>query len=266
MSFGRGPSAQEVLAELVRKQDIYRPDMSKCTVPQALRGRLVAWMVQVGHELDLDLHTVSAAINFFDRVLCSIQAPAKAAQVLAVSCLFTSSKMSECAGPSSDEFLAWAGTDPAFDRRMLVELEKFVLSKLRWQMNPCTPIQVARLCASRLERSCSSFVMKRVQFMLEEAHEIPELADVPASHLGAAAFLAVMESFSMLTAQQKRDLHAMLAEAGIKLSALKDLVLDLTGRFCGKYTLNRKRKRMEKPTVSKSTRDLDLTSPVSIRS
>ncbi|KAD4586105.1 hypothetical protein R6Q59_035522 [Mikania micrantha] len=104
------------------------------------RQEAVDWITKVPAHFNFGPVTVYLSINYLDRFLAVHELPAKAwmMQLLAVACLSLATKMEETEMPFISD-LQVCGSRFVFEPKIIMKMELFVLTTLKWRMHAVTP-------------------------------------------------------------------------------------------------------------------------------
>lgn len=105
------------------------------------RTRAIEWMLNVKAYFGFSCLTTFLAINYLDRFLCSFQVDNDkpwTMHIAAVTCLFLAAKIEETKVPALLDLQA-VNSKYMFEAKTIRKMELFVMSTLRWRMNPVTP-------------------------------------------------------------------------------------------------------------------------------
>lgn len=105
------------------------------------RRRAIEWMLKVKAYFGFSCLTTFLAINYLDRFLCSFEVDNNKPwmmHITAVSCLFLAAKIEETKVPTLLDIQV-VNSKYMFEAKTIQKMELFVMSTLRWRMNPVTP-------------------------------------------------------------------------------------------------------------------------------
>lgn len=131
----------------------------------AARREAVEWMMKVIGHYSFSALTAVLAVNYLDRFLLSFQFQKDKpwmTQLTAVACLSLAAKVEETQVPLLLD-LQVEETRYVFEAKTIQRMEILILSKLKWKMNPVTPVSFLDYFARRLgldNNHCWEFLRK----------------------------------------------------------------------------------------------------------
>eukprot|EP01134_Creolimax_fragrantissima_P007925 CFRG7925T1 len=139
------PEGSKMLFNLCEKQTLFLPNpqymtrVQKGDIEEYMRRDIVEWMYKLNVHFDYLHETFAVAVNLFDRFLSMVKVKPLHLQLIAATSVLLAAKTQE----------AW-NTYPAFNDLVpagnfsfsacdLQKMEKLIITKLSWNLNPITP-------------------------------------------------------------------------------------------------------------------------------
>lgn len=135
--------SNEVWNLMVKNDQLYSRDAALFskhpTLQPFMRTTLLDWLNEVCQAYSLTRQTYYLALDFFDRYLSkNSDIQKKFLQLLGITCLFIAAKIEEIFPPKLSRFAFVC--DGACDESEILQKELVVLSTLKWELFPMTPI------------------------------------------------------------------------------------------------------------------------------
>uniref|UniRef100_A0A3B3CF35 Cyclin Dx n=1 Tax=Oryzias melastigma TaxID=30732 RepID=A0A3B3CF35_ORYME len=133
-------SGRRVIQRLLHLEERYMPSMLYTTLIQRdpeRREELAKWALEVCCDCGCDEAVFPQSVSLMDRFLSAHLALAVSPYCLAAGCILIASKLTECDGVTADSLCAAA--EYSFQPSDLREMERVILSTLRWDTAAVTP-------------------------------------------------------------------------------------------------------------------------------
>ncbi|XP_069808730.1 G1/S-specific cyclin-D1-like [Dendropsophus ebraccatus] len=131
-----------VLGYLLKSQETHRPSDNYFTCVQtdiqpSMRKMVATWMLQVCEDQQCEEEVFPLAMNYLDRFLCLQPLEKIRLQLLGTTCMLLASKMKETVPLSVEKLCIY--TDNSIRPEDLLDMELFVLQKLKWDLAVVMP-------------------------------------------------------------------------------------------------------------------------------
>ncbi|RVE69909.1 hypothetical protein OJAV_G00082560 [Oryzias javanicus] len=133
-------SGRRVIQRLLHLEERYMPSMLYTTLIQRdpeRREELAKWALEVCCDCGCDEAVFPQSVSLMDRFLSAHLSLAVSPYCLAAGCILIASKLTECDGVTADGLCAAA--EHSFQPSDLREMERVILSTLRWDTAAVTP-------------------------------------------------------------------------------------------------------------------------------
>jgi hypothetical protein len=185
------------------------PKGSCVTGPQHVnvdcRSKMVSWCFQVVDFCKFQRETVSIAINYLDRYMCTPASQAahldrKVFQLTAMTCLYTAVK---CHEPEAmDPKLVSTLSRGTYSPQEVESMEANILGALGWRMNPPTALSFVRMYLYLLPEGFLSSAQRETayeisKFQTELAVNEYDFLSVRPSVIGYSALINALESINL---------------------------------------------------------------------
>ncbi|XP_004071272.2 G1/S-specific cyclin-D2-like [Oryzias latipes] len=133
-------SGHRVIQRLLHLEERYMPSMLYTTLIQRdpeRREELAKWALEVCCDCGCDEAVFPRSVSLMDRFLSASLSLAVSPYCLAAGCVLIASKLTECDGVTADSLCAAA--EYSFQPSDLREMERVILSTLRWDTAAVTP-------------------------------------------------------------------------------------------------------------------------------
>lgn len=247
-------STEEVIAtlEVMRRQEeqIYRCKkgiylsnshmlnllpLDQVPVDESCRSRMIEWCYQVVDFCKFSRETVAIAINYLDRYTqCSLQTrnDRKLFQLASITCLYTATKVHE---PQVIEPEALSKLSRGvFSTQEVVDMEREILTALKWQVNPPTAQSFVHLFLEVLPESIigpteRDAIVELSKFQTELAISDPLFVATNPSTIALAAFSNSLKFTSLSATFIESLVSTVIQLAAINCDALE--LLDIEDRL-----------------------------------
>ncbi|XP_061436788.1 G1/S-specific cyclin-D2-like, partial [Lethenteron reissneri] len=134
---------KRVLSNLLSLEERYVPRASyfKCGVQTDIqpfmRRTLATWMLEVCEDQRCEEEVFTLAMNYLDRYLAVMPTKKSHLQLLGAACMFLASKLRETIHLTAEKLCTY--TDNSIRLQELLDMERLVLCRLRWDLAAVTP-------------------------------------------------------------------------------------------------------------------------------
>eukprot|EP00128_Syssomonas_multiformis_P014215 Colp12_sorted_trinity150504_noHs@29840 len=133
------------LQNILAKQENHQPNpnylkkVQRDEFKESLRRDVLEWLYKLNKHFDYQSETFATAVNYFDRFLSQLRVKPTHVQLIAIASLLLSAKNLEVwnTQPSLQELSVAA--NGVYSCNDIERMEKIVLTKLNWNLNPVTP-------------------------------------------------------------------------------------------------------------------------------
>lgn len=122
----------------------YLHEVQEDTVEVAHRRKVFEWNLELAdHELRLSNQALLLSFNYFDQYMALMKVRKTQLQLVSTACMWVASKIcaSECPVAKAEQLESLIG----IGKIEIVEMERWLLSALKWQVQPVTPYDMVHL-------------------------------------------------------------------------------------------------------------------------
>ncbi|XP_061436786.1 G1/S-specific cyclin-D2-like [Lethenteron reissneri] len=134
---------KRVLSNLLSLEERYVPRASyfecgvQTDIQPFMRRTLATWMLEVCEDQRCEEEVFTLAMNYLDRYLAVMPTKKSHLQLLGAACMFLASKLRETIHLTAEKLCTY--TDNSIRLQELLDMERLVLCRLRWDLAAVTP-------------------------------------------------------------------------------------------------------------------------------
>ncbi|XP_053679647.1 G2/mitotic-specific cyclin-A [Anopheles nili] len=214
---------EDILAYLKGAEKRNRPKpgymLKQTDITHSMRTILVDWLVEVSEEYKLQGETLALAVSYIDRFLSFMSVVRAKLQLVGTAAMFIAAKYEEIYPPDVGEFVYI--TDDTYTKTQVLRMEQLILKVLSFDLTvPTTLVFTNTYCIMNdVPDKIKYLTMYLCELSLLEAD--PYLTYMPSKIAAGALALARCTLNLPMWSKVLED------NTGYKLSALKDIILDL---------------------------------------
>lgn len=191
-------------------------------INHVMRTTLINWLIEVGHEYDVQSETIHLTVSYIDRFLSVMSVARSKLQLIGITALYIAAKYEETSPLAVNDLVLLA--DGAYTVQQVLKMEQMMLRILKFDL--CVPTAYAFLSAYCVASNTNEETKFLAQYIAELAmlHGEQFLKYLPSEMAAAALALArfimhepiwskKLEVFSGYAVQQLRDHILVLAAA-----------------------------------------------------
>lgn len=194
-------------------------------INHVMRTTLINWLIEVGHEYDVQSETIHLTVSYIDRFLSAMSVTRNKLQLIGITSLFIAAKYEETSPLGVNDLVLLA--DGAYTVQQVLKMEQLLLRILKFDL--CVPTAYAFLSAYCMAGNTNDETKFLAQYIAELAMLNGEVylkylpSEIGAAALALSRFMMhepiwskTLETYSGFAVQQLRDLIMLLAEVHTK--------------------------------------------------